>query len=470
MPPPCSSSACADAYHPAITLVRFFEFCFAAGVLLAALALVAATRARTRPTHLFVALVVLAAMAVGGWVAFALRPGEELALAAGGLSACVALAGLARPFQRALTRDRRTEAELARAELRLRELVASETAERAAELERVLARSRADSISLLIEEERRIGEERRRAAAEKEQQAAAELAETLATVQRRVEGRLAGWAEDLERAQQNLTSQLARLGERQHQLIAEAEARLGADVERLETGSEEQRAVLARLRDDLGHAAEQIVAESTAELETHAAERRRALHELGERLRRRERELAERIEREEGEAAARISSGFADIERRALDALGRAVDRASTRYSEEAGQQFAVAIRAAREDAARRLSRELDRAVETFAREASSVLAERLTHVGDAGSQRVDKRMNQIAAGLERQREELAASLQQRLSDYEEDLRRELHSLVKEVDSERAVLHARLQDLSRRLDEAAAQSRQRLATPTAGDR
>jgi len=453
-----------------MTYVRLFELFFAAGVVLAALALVGATRPRIRPATLLLALGVLAAGAVGAWVAFALRPSEQLAVAAGGLSVCVALAGLALPFQRAVSRHRRSEAELAGAELRLRELVATETAERAAELERALARSRADSISLLIEEERRIGEERRRAAAEKEQQAAAELAETLASVQRRVEGRLAGWAEDLERAQQNLTSQLARLGERQRQMIAEAEARLGADVERLQTGTEEQRAVLARLRDDLGHAAEQIVAESGAELETHAAERRRALHELGERLRRRERELAERIEREETEAAARISSGFADIERRALDALGRAVDRATARYSEEASQQFTVAIRAAREDAARRLSRELDRAVETFAREASSVLAERLTHVGDAGAQRVDKRMNQIAAGLERQREELAAALQQRLNEHEEDLRRQLHALVAEVDSERGVLHARLQDLSRRLDEAAAQSRERLAAPTAGKR
>jgi hypothetical protein len=449
-----------------MSLVRLVEVGFALGIVVTAAAVAAASLPHVRRFQLVAAVAALALLAISAWIAFAFRSSDELALAAGGLTVCLALTAAAVRLQRALARGRRMDDELSRAEERLRQLVADETAERAAELERVLARSRADSISLLNEEERRIGEERRRSVAERERESAAELAETLAAAQRRVESRLAGWAEDLERAQQHLTAQLTRLGERQRQLIVEAEARIAADVERLEAGSEDQRAVLAKLREELGRAAEQIVANSAAELEAHAGDRRRALHELGERLRRRERELAERIEREEGEAAARIRSGLADIERRAIETLERAVDRTVARYSEEASQQFVGSIKAAREDAARRLSRELDRAVETFSREASSVLAERLAHVADAGAQRVEKRMNQIGAGLERQREELVGTLEQRLTQYEEEMRRQVQALVTDVDSERAVLQARLQELGRRIDELAAHGRDRLVTPS----
>src|SRR5207237_259847 len=83
----------------------------------------------------------------------------------------------------------------------------------------------------------------------------------------------------------------------------------------------------------------------------------------------------------------------------------------------------ATLIKTAREDAARRLARELERAVGVFAREAESVLAERLAHVGDAGAQRLERRLSQIGAGLERQRDELVAALEQRLADAESQAR-----------------------------------------------
>jgi gas vesicle protein len=436
------------------------ELGFTVGIVLAAgtIAVVAFGRASHRMVVAVTCL--LAALATAAWIVFAQRPSDELALSAAGLTVCVFLAAAGLPLRRALARGRRIDEELAAAERRLHQLVSAETSARSAELERALARARADTISLLTDEERRIAEERRRALAERERQAGAELAETLAGVQRRVESRLAGWTGDLDRAQQNLTAELAKLGERQRQLISEAEARILADVERLEAGSEDQRAFLARLREELGRTAKQLVTESEGELETHAADRRRALHELGERLRRRERELAERIEREENEAAERIRTGLADVERRALEAFERAVDRASARYAEQAGQQFTDTIKVAREDAARRLARELDRAVETFTREASTVLAERLAHVGDAGAQRLEKRMSQIAAGLERHREELAAALEQRLGEAESELRRRAQVLIAEVDSERTVLQARLNELARRIDEAVAASRE----------
>ena len=66
----------------------------------------------------------------------------------------------------------------------------------------MLARARADSLSALVAEERRIAEERRREVADREREATAELAEALATAQRRVEQRLATWSSDLEKLQQ----------------------------------------------------------------------------------------------------------------------------------------------------------------------------------------------------------------------------------------------------------------------------
>src|SRR4051812_40372956 len=103
------------------------------------------------------------------------------------------------PFSRQTRID--VDEQLAEAEARLRELVAHEVEERTAELQRTLARARADSISLLADEERRLAEERRREVAELEQRASAELTQKLVGVQERVEQRIAAWAQDLERAQ-----------------------------------------------------------------------------------------------------------------------------------------------------------------------------------------------------------------------------------------------------------------------------
>jgi hypothetical protein len=61
-----------------------------------------------------------------------------------------------------------------------------------------------------------------------------------------------------------------------------------------------------------------------SEIEIHAAERRRALHEVGERTRARERSLREQLERDETEARARIAAGLEESERRHLAALDRA--------------------------------------------------------------------------------------------------------------------------------------------------
>jgi hypothetical protein len=271
-----------------------------------------------------------------------------------------------------------------------------------------------------------------------------------------VEQRLAGWAQDLDRAAEMTKARIAELAQRQKQLVSEVDVRLAADAERLAADSDEQRTAVQRLRAELDKTLDEVLAGARTEVDTHAADRRRALHELDERLRRRERELLERIEREEGEVAQRIRSGFEEVERRQIEQVARTVERATTAHSEEAAQQFAALVKSSREGAARRLSRELDRAVEVFAREAEGVLAERLAHVGDAGAQRLETRLAEATKALERQRDERLAALDGRMVELEADIRRRIEELGADAEAERAVIEARLQELLRRLDSAGA--------------
>ncbi|TML84770.1 MAG: hypothetical protein E6G08_16410 [Actinobacteria bacterium] len=432
-----------------------FELVFAAGVVVASAALAAAAFRIAGRTALLGATTLVGAMAVAAWIAFAFDPKRELGVSAAGLTGAAIAAAASLVLARALQRSSRIDAELEHAQARLREFVTREAEDRAAELERILARARADSISLLAEQERRIAEERRRVVVERETAAGAELMAAVARTQQQVEQRLQDWTRDLERAAEAIRTRLIELGQRQRQLTAEAEARLGADADRLQAESEEQREALVRLRGELQQAMEQAVAVARNELDVHAADRRRALHELGERLRRREREVAETIERGEAEAVQRIQASLADVQRRQIEQLERTVARAGAGFSDEATLQFANLIKRAREDAARRLARELERAVNSFAREAEGVLAEQLAHVGDAGAQRLERRLAQITGGLERQREEFVQAFQSRLAEAEDDLRRRLSELAADAEAERAILEARLQELARRIDETA---------------
>ena len=432
-----------------------FELVFAAGVVVASAALAAAAFRIAGRTALLGATTLVGAMAVAAWIAFAFDPKRELGVSAAGLTGAAIAAAASLVLARALQRSSRIDAELEHAQARLREFVTREAEDRAAELERILARARADSISLLAEQERRIAEERRRVVVERETAAGAELMAAVARTQQQVEQRLQDWTRDLERAAEAIRTRLIELGQRQRQLTAEAEARLGADADRLQAENEEQREALVRLRGELQQAMEQAVAVARNELDVHAADRRRALHELGERLRRREREVAETIERGEAEAVQRIQASLADVQRRQIEQLERTVARAGAGFSDEATLQFANLIKRAREDAARRLARELERAVNSFAREAEGVLAEQLAHVGDAGAQRLERRLAQITGGLERQREEFVQAFQSRLAEAEDDLRRRLSELAADAEAERAILEARLQELARRIDETA---------------
>jgi hypothetical protein len=358
-------------------------------------------------------------------------------------------------LRRAHARDEAFDAYLATAQQRLQRQIDAEAASRAAELERTLARARADSVSLLQDEERKLADEHRHDFLQRQHELADQLTASLTSTQAQVEQRLAAWTQDLDRSVDATKSHIGELTQRQKQLVSDVELRLAADAERFSAESDEQRAALARLRSEIEKALEEALAAAHTEVETHAAERRRALHELDERLRRRERELLERVEREELDAAARVRADFDDVVRRQVEQMERVVERATATYSDEATQQFANLVKSSREDAARRLSRELDRAVEVFAREAEGVLAERLAHVGDAGAQRLERRLIDATKVLERQRDEWLGALDTRIGEVEAEVRRRLDELNADAEAERAVLEARVQELLRRLDSAA---------------
>jgi hypothetical protein len=439
-----------------VSVETIFGIAFAVCIVVAAVALAAAATGRIARRTILAAAGGIGVLGVAAWVAFALEPSGTLAVAAGGILACLLATLGALAVDRALARSGRIEAQFSAAERRLQAVIDREATERAAELERTLARARADAASLLAEEERRIADARRATIVERERAAGRELTEALAATQRRVEQRLAEWGEDLERAQTQLAEQQQRLATRQRRLIEEAEERLRADAEGLESESEAQRAGLIKLRQELEHATEEAIAASRSELDTHAVERRRALQELAERMRQRERELQEAAERAEAEALQRLNASLGDVERRLVDRLGRVVERSMQQHTEAATIEFADAIKRSREDAARRLARELERAVAAFSHEAEGVLGERLANVGDAAAQRFERRLDEAATGLERQREELASALESRIAAAETDMRRRLGELSADAEAERGVLEARLHELQRRIDQSLA--------------
>ena len=89
-------------------------------------------------------------------------------------------------------------------------------------------------------------------------------------------------------------------------------------------------------------------------------------------------------------------------------------------------------------------------------------LAEQLAHVGDAGAQRLETRLNRITSTLERQRDEFVTALEQRFVHVEEELRRRADALTADTDAQRAVLEARLHEVSRRIDDALARAQDRV--------
>jgi len=328
-------------------------------------------------------------------------------------------------------RRRETEDELlAGAKARLRAIVDAELAAREEELQRTISLQRAEAAAQLAEEQRKLTQERRDEIVRAEQSILSELSGRLIAAQKEFEAKLGTWTQDLERLREGLASQLARLEQRQRQLISDAETRFARETERLLADAEENRSAITRLRAEQERQIKDVIEETTNELETHAAERRRALHEVADRLRNRERSLTEQIDRELGESVRKVTETFGDVERRLVEQVERSVAREASRLTEEAALEFNEAIRTTREEAARRLSRELDRAIEAFTRQAERVLGERLAEIGQSGGGQMERRLQNVISGLEQRQDEFITTLERRMADVEARLRARLEGLA----------------------------------------
>lgn len=404
------------------------EIAFATAIVVVALSLLAVVTGRASDRLLLIVTIVLAAGATVGVIALGVDLVESytdidaVLLAAGGFAAAaVAEAGLL-ALNRGLRRMQEVESLTDAARAEIHAFAEEEVQQRILELERMLARERANTGHQLSEQERRLAEERRDTVERQAERARVELTQTVASVQERLEQRLMAWAADLDRGQRELERKLAELGQKQREAVAAYEARLAADAERVDATSEEQRLALTKLREELQRFGTSFLEEGRSEIEIHAAERRRALHEVSERIRSRERSLREQLERDEGEARARIAAGLEETERRHLAALDRALERAATRLSEYAEKQFDSQIKESREKAAERLSRELDKAIEQFARQAEKDVSDRIADMARLTADRLQRRIADVARSAEAQHEVAAERVRHLSARFEETL------------------------------------------------
>jgi gas vesicle protein len=424
------------------------EIVFAVALAIVAVSVAAVAFARVPPRLLLGAAVAFGVLAVLSAAAFGIdlvesfAETEVLLLLTGGFT----LAALAEAALFALARGRRRVERLdqvgERARAGLDAWLDEHAESRRADLERTLARERANATYVLGEQERRLAEERRDVVARQAERARVELTEAVSSTQERLESRLRAWAVDLDRGQRDLEQQLAELSQRQRDALSAYDASLRADAERLAAVSEEQRKALLQLRAEFQRVATQALEEGRNEIETHSAERRRALHEVGERLRTRERALREQIEREEVEARSRLAAGLDEAQRRNVAQLERALDRAATRLSEEAEKRFDTEIRASREKAAERLSRELDKSIEQFVRQAEKEVSDRIAELARETGDRVQRRVTDVGRAAEAQHEvaadrlrliserldEAFAAAEERISAFEAQVELELEA------------------------------------------
>jgi hypothetical protein len=434
------------------------EIAFAAALGVVALSLVAVAFSRVPERLLLGLAVVLGVLALAGAVVAGIEIAEGtddtalLLVTVGGLVvAAICQAGLfllARGLRR--TGDMERVGEDARA--RLDAYLDQHAEERKAEVERMLARERAEAGYALGEQERRLAEERRETVERQVEAARVELTGAVADAQGRLETRLMAWAADLDRSQRELEGQLAKLSQRQKQALEEYDARLGADTERLAAASEEQRKALAQLRSEFEQLIGQLVEEGRAEIEAHAAERRRALDEIDQRLRGRERAIREQIDREEAESRSRLVTGQAEAERRQLAHFEKTLDRAASRFSEDADRRFDAQIKQSRDKAAERLSRELEKSMEEYVARAEAEVSDRIVQLARQTADRMERRVRDVARAAEAQGEVAGDRLRhvtERLNEALADAERRIDEYEREVDLR---LEAKREDVSRALE------------------
>jgi hypothetical protein len=428
---------------------------FVAGYGIVFASFVAAYLGRASPLKLQALSAFLGVAAIGATVALGVNlvapfaDTEAVALAAAGLAgATVAELGVL-AVVRGAKRLADEEALLSRGRERVAAALDAHAEERVLELERTLARERANAAHLLGQQERKLTSERRDLIARQADRARAELAQTIEQIQERLEQRLTAWAADLDRGQRALEARLNALAKRQSEAITAYEARLAADSDYLRTVTEEQQTALGRLRTELERVGRDILQEGRAEMEAHGEERRRALGELSARFREQERELREQVEREESEALARIGGTYADVERRQRANLERSLDRAASRLAEDAERRFDAQIRESREKTAQRLSNELDKAMEQFARRSEKEIADRINEAAHEAAGKLERRIADVTRAAEAQHEvaaERLALITGRLNDALAAAERRIEEFETQIESE---VEARRESLER---------------------
>jgi hypothetical protein len=318
--------------------------------------------------------------------------------------AAVLVVALALALRRSHARAVRTEQLMSEARRAVRAVAEEESATQTEQLRIAIARAQADSLSAYVSEERRLSDQRRGELAVRERELSERMAELVAAVEQRVEERLRAWESDLERAQNALQGSVATLEQRMRQRIAEVESRVAAESDELDSMIDEQRAAAVRLREELETSARDALARSLEEVQLQADDRRRTIDELNERLRQHEHAVTEQVDHAESEARTRIELAFAELERRQVEHLERAIAREIDTRSEAGALEFENRMRAIREEAADRLREELDRIAESFLRRADGLIAAELQQAVTAASQRIDDRLIELARQYEAQR------------------------------------------------------------------
>ena len=110
-------------------------------------------------------------------------------------------------------------------------------------------------------------------------------------------------------------------------MIAEVELAIAQEAERLQGLIDDNRALVARVRTELERSTQEVARAAGGDLEQHAADHRRALQEVSDRLRIREQELNEQIAREQADVMQRIAASLGEVEQRQVEQLRRTVAR-----------------------------------------------------------------------------------------------------------------------------------------------
>ena len=304
-------------------------------------------------------------------------------------------------LRRLRARTVRTEQLVTEARRAVRATAEEESAAQTEQLRVAIARAQADSLSAYVAEERRLADQRRGELAVRERELSERMAELVASVEQRVEERLRAWESDLERAQNALQGAVSTLEQRMRQRIAEVESKVAAEADELDATIDEQRVAAVRLREDLESSARDALARALEELQMQADDRRRTVDELNERLRQHEHAVIEQVDSAETEARTRIELAFAELERRQVEHLERAIAREIDSRSEAGAVEFENRMRAIREEAATRLREELDRTSESFLRRADGLIAAELQQAVSAASQRLDDRIVELTRSYE---------------------------------------------------------------------